>query len=86
VTWLWIIVAIILVLVMAATIWFKWGSPDFAYGVGKRIIKSIIAAGLPAIAQPASPEELDKIKKADDRGEGDRFNKGSGRAFNRPKE
>jgi hypothetical protein len=85
VTWLWILAAVILLLVMAATIWFKWGSPDFAYGIGKRIIKSIIRAGLPDIIKPASPEELKAIKKADDRGEGDAFNKGSGRPFDRPK-
>lgn len=52
--------------------------------------KAIFYAMLPGILKifkPASPEELAQIKKADDRGnERDRFNKGSGRPFNRGKE
>lgn len=67
----WLVIAIIiLVLVMAATIWFRWGSPDFAYGVGKRIIQSAIAKALGLdVFAPATPEEQEKFHKRVDRAE-----------------
>lgn len=86
--WIWVFAAII-VLVIAATIWFRWGSPDFAYGVGKRIIQSAIKAMIPSLkelAKPATPEELKRLDEGPGRSGDFKSMAGVKRPFNRPKE
>lgn len=91
-SWLWLAIplglavagVVLYLTIRSGVIW------EGIYAALKRAAKAIFIAMLPGILKifkPASTEELAEIKKADDRGnERDRFNKGSGRLFDRGKE